>query len=294
MWPCSLMAVSSCIAIPFPWFPNDPYATDIVQFLDEEAVDRERVVATLGMPWANLGSDVFLYLADKASGYVLIVVGYSGGFAPINRDYFLAVNFDERGEVSGYETHVDSLRHDFCFESGICLAHKTFNIPLAPTDLDEEAKRFESISGKCVVYIYRDDVGEGLAENSYVDISISVDDGSFRRLATSVEHGYSRFVFTPAKQLELKFNLPPHSEVNQAGWFDNDPATEQRTPERRSIPCEAGSVSYFRLYVPEKNSMPIEFEAVEAGAGQEKISKLKLLLERRLFLASELNSGEIE
>jgi hypothetical protein len=289
------LLLASCIAVPIPWFPKNPHAEEIIGFLDEEAVDREEVVARLGQPWANLGLRSFVYLADKRSAYVLVAAyGGSGGEIPINRDYFLVIDFDTDGEVVNYETYADSLRHDYCFQNQVCLERETFNVPVAPPAFDLEAKKFEAVADKCVIYVYRDHEGRGLSENSYVNISVGIDGNPMRRLATSVEHGFHRFEFPPTMRLEIRFSLPEYPDVNEEGWFDNDPATERRTSKTTLLPCAAGEVAFYRLYVPEKNSRPMEFDGVHPVIAEAKISRMKLLLERRLLLTSELESGILE
>lgn len=295
IWSSVGLILASCIAVPIPWFPSNPHAEEIIGFLDEETVNRKEVVARLGQPWANLGLQSFVYLADKRSAYVLVAVyGGSGGELPINRDYFLVIDFDMDGEVVHYETYADSLRHEHCFQNQICLHRATFNVPVAPPRFDLEAKRFEAVDDKCAIYIYRDDEGQGLSENSYINISVGINGSALRRLATSVEYGFHRFEFAPTERLELMFELPSFTEVNQEGWFDNDPATERREPKSVLLPCAAGEVSYYRLYVPEKNSRPIEFDGVQPTIAQAGISRMQLLLERRLLLTSELETGILE
>jgi hypothetical protein len=295
VWVLPLLALSSCVVIPIPWFPENPYSSEQTEFLDSENVNRAEVVSKLGLPWANLGQNVFVYVASKNSAFVL-VGSYGGGGIdqPINRDYFLIIDFNEEGFVSGYETYADSLRHNYCFENGICLVSKTFNIPLAPTKLDEQAKQFEAISNKCVVYIYRDNVGEGMSENGYTDIRSPGGTYKFRRLATSVEHGYNRIEFTPSKFLRLQSQTqPPMVSGDKHGPFDNNPSGEKKPPSNLVLTCLAGEIHYLRIYVPERNDRPIQFHPVEAEVARAKIIKANLLLDRWQFSTEELITGNL-
>ena len=292
--PLSLV-MSSCVAVPVPWFPKNPYTSEQIEFLEAEDVSRVEVVSKLGTPWANLDEKTFVYLANKNSAFIIVAVyGGGGGDQPINRDYFLVIDFNEAGFVSGFETYSDSLRHNFCFENGICLQSKTFNIPLAPTELDEQAKKFEAVDDKCVVYVFRDTDGVGMSENAYTDIRSPHGDFKFRRLATSVEHGYSRFEFAPDKFLRMQAETqPPPLSGDEHGPFDNDPAGEKKPPSNLVFTCLAGEVYYLRIYVPERNDRPIQFDPVEAELAKAKIKEAKLLLDRREFSNKELETGKL-
>jgi hypothetical protein len=295
VWLLPLMVISSCIPVAIPWFPKNPYPPEQIEFLDAEDVSRVEVVSKLGPPWANLDGETFVYLASKNSAYVgLATLGGGSLDQPINRDYFLVIDFNEVGIVSGYETYSDSLRHNFCFENGICLESRTFNIPLAPTELDEQAKLFEVVDNKCVVYVYRDTVGVGMSSSAYSDIQSPRGTYKSRRLATSVEHGYSRFEFTPAKFLRMQTEThPPPASGDDIGLFDNDPGGEKKPPSKLVFTCLAGEIYYFRIYVPERYNRPIEFHPVEAEVAKAKISKAKLLLDRREFSNEELKTGNL-
>lgn len=280
-----------CGCVPIPWFPEDPYSDDMKSFLSNHQVERSEVVQKFGQPWANLDVKTFVYVASKKSAYVLF---YGGEVAGINRDYFLVVDFDEQGFVSEFEIFSDSLRHDHCFENGVCLEANTFNIPLAPYPLDAEAKMFVPDPEKCVVYIYRDKEGIGLAENGYANISyqnISLSH-KFRRVATSVEYGYSKLEFTPTDALRLKIDMEPPKHGGQDDLSDNDPDGEWKEAVTQKFACHADSLNFFRLYVPERNDRGIEFHSVESEVARQKIQGMKLLLERRKFLEEELRNGK--
>ena len=295
VWFFLLLVMSSCIAVPVPWFPKNPYPPEQIEFLDAKDVSRVEVVEMLGPPWANLDGKTFVYLASKNSAFIVVAVyGGGGGEQPINRDYFLVIDFNEGGIVSGYETYSDSLRHNFCFENGICLESRTFNIPLAPTELDEQAKLFEPVDDKCVVYVYRDTDGVGMSENAYADIRSPRGRYKFRRLATSVEHGYSRFEFAPSKFLRMQAEThPPPVSGDEHGPFDNNPAGEKKPLSNLVITCLAGEINYLRMYIPERNDSPIQFHPVEAEVAKVTISKAKLLLDRREFSTEELKTGSL-
>ena len=279
----------SCV--PIPWFPKDPYSDEMKSFLSEREVERTEVVQQLGQPWANLDVNTFVYIASKKSAYFLY---YGGGTPGINKDYFLVVDFDEQGFVSEFETFSDSLRHNHCFENGVCLEASTFNIPLAPDALDAKAKMFIPDPEKCVVYIYRDRAGIGMAENGYANISFRNVSFShkFRRVATSVEYGYSKLEFTPTDLLRLKIEMEPPKHFGQDYLSDNDPGGEDKEPVTQKFACHAGTLNFFRLYVPEKNDLGIEFHPVESEIAKQKIQGMKMLLERRQFLEEELRNGK--
>lgn len=284
-----LLPVSGCV--PIPWFPEDPYSDDMKSLLSDHQVERREVVQKFGQPWANLDVKTFVYIAPRKSAYVLF---YEGGAAGINRDYFLVVDFDEQGFVSEFETFSDSLRHNHCFENGVCLEASTFNIPLAPYALDAEAKMFLPDPEKCVVYIYRDKEGIGLAENGYANISyrnVSLSH-KFRRVATSVEYGYSKLEFTPTDALRIKIEMEPPKYGDLDDLSDNDPDREWKEPVTQKIACHADNLIFFRLYVPEKNDRGIEFHTVESAVARQKIQGMKLLLERWQFLEEELRNGK--
>lgn len=285
-----LLMLSSCV--PIPWFPENPYSEESKSFLSGSNVTRVDVDLQFGQPWANLDVSTFVYIASKASAYVGF---YGGGVARVNRDYFLVVDFDEDGFVSNFETFADSLRHNHCFGNGVCLESKTFNIPLAPISLDARAKQFTPEPDKCVVYIYRDREGIGMAENGYANILFRVtsSDFHFRRLSTSVEYGYSRMDFSPSDTLELRIEMEPPKHGGMDDLSDNDPDGEWKEPVNNRLACNAGAINYFRLYVPEKNDRKIEFHTVEAEVAQHQIQGMKLLLERRQFLAEELRDGRL-
>ena len=294
VWVLPLVVMSSCIAVPVPWFPENPYPPELIEFLEAENVSRAEVVSKFGSPWANLGSKTFVYIASKNSAFIVVIFLKGGVDQPINRDYFLVIDFDEEGMVSGFETYTDSLRHDFCFQNNICLESKTYNIPLAPADLDEKAKQFEAVENKCVVYVYRDTDGEGLSENAYTDIRSPRGAYRSRRLVTSVEHGYSRIEFAPSKFLRMQAQTqPPPSSGDEHGLFDNDPGGEKKPPTNLVLTCLSGEIYYLRIYVPERNDRPIQFHPVEAEVAKAKIRKAKLLLERREFSTEELKSGNL-
>jgi hypothetical protein len=285
-----LLILSACV--PIPWFPENPYSEESKSFLSGSNVTRIDVDSQFGQPWANLGVSTFVYVASKASAYILI---YGGSDLPVNRDYFLVVDFDDDGFVSKFETFADSLRHNHCFGNGICLESKTFNIPLAPSSLDAKAKQFVPEPDKCVVYIYRDREGIGMAENGYANILFrdSSSYSRFRRLATSVEYGYSRMEFTPSKILEIRIEMqsPKHGGLDDLS--DNDPDGEWKEPVNNKLTCNAGTLNYFRLYVPEKNDRKIEFHTVEPEVAQHQIRGIKLLLDRRQFSVEELRDGRL-
>lgn len=287
--------LSSCIAVPVPWFPRNPYPPEQIRFL-EDSVHRTEVVSRLGAPWANLDTRTFVYIADQDSGYILWgVYGGSGGAVPINRDYFLVIDFDEHGLVRHYETWADSLRHQHCFDNGVCLERRTFNIPLAPPREDAEAKRFEPEPGRCVVYVFRDPDGTGLSENTYADIRFQDTWSRFRRIATSVEHGFSRLVFTPSKFIQLEVSVKAQSLADrQHGPFDNEPPGEKKIPVSKHFSCADGQLRFLRIYVPEKNRASIAFHEVDPDVAQKKMSEMRLLLERRHFLEEELKSGTLQ
>lgn len=288
------ISLTSCIAIPIPWFPRNPHAEEVISFLDDENTSRVEVFRELGQPWANLDSRSLVYLADKRSAYILWgAYGGSGGEIPINRDYFLVIDFDDSGMVKHYETYSDSLRHHHCFNNGICLKSRSFNIPLAPPELDQEARRLVADNSNCLVFLFRDEEGEGLAENGYLDILFHRGERyrAFRRIATSVEHGFSRLEFKPGSPLELELSMHPPDPDNQHGPFDNTPQGEIKKPIRRHVDCKAGQMKFFRIYVPEKNNRSIHFHTVDAQTFRQKITGADLLLERRLFLQQEIETG---
>lgn len=250
----------------------------------------------MGAPWANLDMRTFVYIADRDSGYILWGgYGGSGAAIPINRDYFLVIDFDENGLVQRHEAWADSLRHKHCFENKVCLDRKTFNIPHAPPELDADAKRFDAVPGRCVVYVYRDSDGTGLSENTYADIRFQDTWSHLRRIATSVEHGYSRLVFTPSKFIQLEVSVKAHSIADKEhGPFDNEPPGEKKIPVSKHFACADGEVHYLRIYVPERNRTSIAFHEVQASVAQKKMSEMKLLLDRRHFLDGELSSGILQ
>lgn len=284
------LILSSCV--PIPWFPENPYPDETTSFLSAKDVGRGDVVSKLGQPWANLNVESFVYIASKKSAYILI---YNSGAAGVNRDYFLVIDFDDQGFVSKFETFADSLRHNYCFENGICMESRTFNVPVAPTRLDKEAKLFIPEPGKCVLYIFRDREGIGMAENGYADISYRSSNSShpFRRLLTSVEYGYSRLEFSPSETLEFRVEMQPPKYGGADDLSDNDPDGEWKDPVYRSLACRSGMLEFLRLYVPEKNERKIEFHSVEPAVAKHKILGMKLLLERREFLAEELQQGRL-
>lgn len=282
-----VLLLSGCV--PIPWFPDDPYSDEDISFLSTNDLHRSDVVRRFGQPWANLDVDTFVYIASKKSAYVLV---YNAGAAGVNRDYFLVADFDDKGLVSRLERYSDSLRHNHCFNNGICLKSKTFNIPLAPINLDAKAKQFIPEPERCVVYIYRDREGIGMAENGYANISYrNPNSHSFRRLATSVEYGYSRFEFTPSEVKELQIEMQPPKYGGQDDLSDNDPDGEWKEPVRYSLTCVSGSLNFFRLYVPEKNDRGIEFHPIEPTVAKQKIQGMNLLLERKQFTTEELQEG---
>ena len=133
-----------------------------------------------------------------------------------------------------------------------------------------------------------------MSENAYTDIRSPRGRYKSRRLATSVEHGYSRIEFTPAKYVRLQAETQPlPASGDEHGPFDNDPAGEKKPPANLVFTCLSGAIYYLRIYVPERNDRPIEFHPVEAEVAKAIISKANLLLDRREFSTEELKTGNL-
>ncbi len=174
MFAASLVALSACVAVPYPWFPEDPQAKRLEQLASQEIVTRDEVLRTFGRPWAVVEDDHFVYITDKPSSRIIVgLIGGDGAEGPMTwRDFILVFDFDDDGVMTQFDTYRDTGDHTYCFANGICFEPLSKNTPLAPRKLDARAKEFQPTPGLCTAYLYRDDVTQGRSYKGYVDIKL--------------------------------------------------------------------------------------------------------------------------
>lgn len=280
----SSAVIGSCIAIPVPLLPQNPHEALEIQLQNEET-SRESLIKTIGHPDFVLGKDLAVYAESKMHSALLIAgEGGAGAVSLGEIDYMLTVQFDDSDRVAHYELSEGSGVHEGCMEIGICFTPSTLNVPLAPAELDYQAKKFRARKNECSIYLFRDHNGDEVHESSlnYVNAMLArpktevdgVIKWSIENVAASVPGGYSLW-HTPAANLlhlEVSFAVP------FAYGFDIDGrADSARPPEKVAFSCLPGEIKFFRLFVPKEVDQSIVLAEMGLESAQTVMEKSRLL-----------------
>jgi hypothetical protein len=273
-----LLGTNSCV---IPWFPNDPHDEAVDLLRDGEAT-RDTLVNMIGPPDFVLDESSYVWFASKIDAY--LALPYNLGGAISDRDFTLAVDFDPSGAVIRHEVFARSGLHDFCFNNGICFAPRTLNVPLAPPERDMKAKTFEPDPLACVVYVYRDTEGSYTPNDDYVHINVSTKSSDQNeKTMTYLEHHSMASV--PGSY--SYWNLPAPVSVQVQALYDyplsygfgvDNKADGRRPWDKTTFDCNAGTVKYVRLFVPERRKHLSELDTVTAEQAKNTIEDLSLVM----------------
>jgi len=285
------MVLLGCIAVavPVPWFPEDPYQDLLDHFAGQKSLAREEILDSFGEPWVAIGNKTFVYISDKPSSKVLWAwgvaspggasVGESGIGDMTHRDFVLVFDFDEDGLMVQLDSYKDSGDHEHCFVNGICFEAQSENTPLAPPMFDSESKEFRPTPGLCTVYLYRDDITHGKTYWGYVDIKLGELRGRQSHAvsaAASVGEGFFRWQVLPGRKYQLIANF---EDVNSFP-FTVHTGHEERAETRLDFICGEGRIIYFRLAIPKRETRKPELHMMETIAAQTQIKQRHLLMGR--------------
>ncbi len=264
----AMWALTSCVIIPIPRFPDDPFEEKRDEILEAGNVTHNEVLEKLGPPYAVLGDDAWLYIGAKTGMHVVVGHLSGGGMANANRFFYLMVDFDDQGTVVDLELHNNLEESNYCFRNGICLRKKTDHWPLAPRELDQAAKQFEKVDGMCTVYFSR----HRSTTKGYFNVNIRG-----RLAGISVEHGYSRWVIEPGTYIRLHIDFTPFP--NPLIYIPDTAAFRQVYSDKIAFDCPPGEIRYVHFTDPAKGG-PDQLMMIDEAEARVQIKKLGLLLDK--------------
>jgi len=284
---CQLL-IAGCIpiAIPLPWFPEDPFKDGLEALEHQGAVHRDDIIFNWGKPWAAIDDSNLIYIREKPSSMIIVgFVGYggtgSGDAGPMtHRDYVVSFNFDEKGMLKRFETYADTGNHNYCFENEVCFSEQTRNVPLSPEWMDKQAKQFHAATEECTLYLFRQPYQDGASYKEYVDIQLKhIPKYGLKypfSIGSSVPGGYFRWQLQSGHSYLLTADFNVINSYPFTTHFNH----KKRSATSIDVSCERGSIIYLGLVIPKKKKLPVELFVANPQSAQDSILQLKLLAGR--------------
>ena len=257
---CALL-VSGCIAIPIaPPQEEEPFSGTTLDFVVIGETTREDVHKTLAAEPLNLQplrfdeDHVWVYRGSRDTWGWLVCAG-GGYYADCDtfdsgrRSYFLSIDFDDAGVVSGYyvsDTTGTCVNDTICSDGGSTMV-------FARPQQDAQAKRLDP-GGQCAIYVYATLPGN-VAPGAF---SAWVDDRPLGALVSS--DGYFRFVVDPGEHVvETRYML-------------------RHIRSRIEIDCTAGNVYFVHHDVQREGIAETRAVLENAAAGRQALANRRLVL----------------
>jgi hypothetical protein len=240
-----MVHLSGCI---IPSFSKEPYQEEEIRQVHPGETSREAIVKLFGQPDVTRENDTIWIYGKVRTAAILL----GKGFAIISDFQFLAVEF-EQNVVKSFELVEDAYG---CSSTGICMPHgfsvrgnvrytltPDLTVIASKREDDQLAKRFQSVSGQCSIYIYQKYPVARVAVHSFRNVLIDYNSYLLFLLVYAGKHKKSMIccvtrhnVVTGQLHTRSYIHLPairPPTRIYRGPQLGEKRTSEKRHPETR-------------------------------------------------------------